>query len=415
VHRIEKTKLKDVEIFRVFIFLAKNISNMTMNCPQHGTFYYFVRHTYIKTQLKIYFMGGILKMKKMISILLTGIMVFSCGVVFADKEANIIKPQCVINNLEKSSTKFNVSISGDEFKIDLKENPSTGYIWSYAIDDEEHVTFMDEKEIRPEIEIPGAGGNREFAFEINGDGVSTITFTLRQSWENEPLETLRVLVHKNGEEVFVQEDEIVNIIDGNNEEIYKNIKMTYNDKEIETELAPVKVDGVMMMPLSVVAKNMGYNVIWNGQTKAVEISKGSQWTSVTVGKNEYFRNKIAPQKLSSAPKIVENRMYVPVEFVVEVLGKGIRVEEGNLRFYDGEMAIHSGYVTHISYDETGAMTITISQVKDSTDPMDTVVIHTSYAYTYYNKTVEKGALIRVISPMMMTKSLPPQTSGHIVY
>ena len=61
------------------------------------------------------------------------------------------------------------------------------------------------------------------------------------------------------------------------------------------------------------------------------------------------------------------------------------------------------------------MTITIATTQGSADIMEQTVIHTSAAYTYYNKEVKKDEYIKVVSSMIMTMSIPGQTSGYVVY
>jgi hypothetical protein len=79
------------------------------------------------------------------------------------------------------------------------------------------------------------------------------------------------------------------------------------------------------------------------------------------------------------------------------------------------MAIHSGYVKDIAYDETGTKTITIVPDLASNEMYEQTVIHTSSAYTYYNKEAVVGEFVNVICPPIMTMSIPAQTSGYIVY
>jgi len=89
--------------------------------------------------------------------------------------------------------------------------------------------------------------------------------------------------------------------------------------------------------------------------------------------------------------------------------------EGNLTLNDNEMVTHSGYVKEINYDETGTMSITLTTDMESDDIMLQTIIHTSKAYTYINKEVVEGEFINIISSMIMTMSVPGQTSGYVIY
>lgn len=351
-------------------------------------------------------------MKRKMSAILVGVMLMAGLPAYGMVPEVISAP---VNEVKEEAVPFEVKQDGDDFTIILEANPSTGFSWSYEISKPDHVQFEGESFIQQNTDLVGAPGEAAFSFKVLGEGVSTIVFSYEQPWVGEAEKTLRVLVYKNGDKVYVEEDQKVSIMDGATDMSNETIEMYYNDQLIDTELKVVKINGIAMLPLSPVLKAMDYDVKWNGETQSVEILKGAQWTSIKIGENAYFRNRMAPWELSSAPIIQDSRTFVPVEFMVDILGKGLMVEMGDLKFNDFEPAIHSGYVHSIAYDETGTMSITISSVEGSDDVMNHTVIHTSKAYTYYQKEVVEGALIRVVSPLVMTLSIPGQTSGYIIY
>jgi len=360
-------------------------------------------------------------MKKKMCLLLVGLMLMSGLTIFADTSSNMPVPVLIsepvpvlISEPVEESVPFEVTQKDNQFTIILDENPSTGFMWTYDIADDNHVTFVDENYVNSEVEMPGAPGKKEITFAVNKEGISTITFLYKRSWEEGSAEELKILVYKISDKLIVEEDKVVHIMDGSIE-VPETIDMFYKNEMIDSELKAKRINGITMVPLSPVLKAMGYSVKWVEETRSVEIFQGAQWTSVTIDKNAYFRNRMAPWALSTAPTIIEGRSYVPVEFIAEILGKAIQVENGNLKFADSEVVIHRGYVKEIAYDEIGTKTITLTTVKDSTDVMDEIVIHTSKAYTHYNKEFKEGDSINVVSSMIMTMSIPPQTSGYIVY
>lgn len=177
----------------------------------------------------------------------------------------------------------------------------------------------------------------------------------------------------------------------------------------------VRIEYTTYVPLKEVAEAMGYTITWNEETRSVAIQKGAQWTSVTIGENAYFRNRMAPWALSGAPIIQGGHTYVPVEFFHNILGKGLSVEAGTITFSDAEMAVHSGYVKDVQMGDKGVISITIGKYEDSEEMMDLTVIHTTTDTTVYQTSVEPGTFINVICPPIMTMSIPGQTSGLVVY
>ncbi|WP_340395597.1 stalk domain-containing protein [Paenibacillus sp. FSL E2-0177] len=77
--------------------------------------------------------------------------------------------------------------------------------------------------------------------------------------------------------------------------------------------------GVLMVSLRDVASQLNYELKWNQSTKTAELMKGAQWTSVTLNKDSYFFAKMTPKALGAAPVLQDNKTYVPVQFVSEIL------------------------------------------------------------------------------------------------
>ncbi|WP_422659427.1 stalk domain-containing protein [Paenibacillus sp. EC2-1] len=78
-------------------------------------------------------------------------------------------------------------------------------------------------------------------------------------------------------------------------------------------------DGKVMIPLADVVRALQFDVKWNNKSKTVEVRKDAIWTSVTVGKDSYFFGKMAPHKLGAAPVLHENHVYVPLNFLTDIL------------------------------------------------------------------------------------------------
>lgn len=175
------------------------------------------------------------------------------------------------------------------------------------------------------------------------------------------------------------------------------------------------VDGTLMVPLRETLEALGYEVKWNNDTRSVDINKFNQWTSIKINENSYFKNRMAHQKLSHAPVIINDLTYIPVEFLNVILDLGLKVDNGNLIISENQMVTHSGYIQNIDYKASGQISITLS-LKEMPDSInDLTIIHASTKTTYFNSTLKKGELIHVISPPIMTMSIPGQTSGIVIY
>ncbi len=107
-------------------------------------------------------------------------------------------------------------------------------------------------------------------------------------------------------------------------------KMIINNKEITLNKRLYKNDkGVIMVPLRQISETLGYEIKWNGETKTAELIKGAQWTSITIGQDNYNFAKMMV-KLGTAPEMKDFTTYVPLSFLEEILKAEIEVAENGM-------------------------------------------------------------------------------------
>lgn len=89
--------------------------------------------------------------------------------------------------------------------ITLDENPTTGYTWTYKIEDENVAKFVSDEYVAPKGDKAGEGGTHTYEFAGVKKGETTITFTLKRSWEeNEAAQTKNVTVSVDDDNVIVE-------------------------------------------------------------------------------------------------------------------------------------------------------------------------------------------------------------------
>ena len=84
-----------------------------------------------------------------------------------------------VGEVEERSIEVN---QGEEFKISLKSNVSTGYKWQPDYD-YEYIEIIDISYIEPEVEVLGAPGGLVFHLKALQRGEKTMTFSYIRSWE----------------------------------------------------------------------------------------------------------------------------------------------------------------------------------------------------------------------------------------
>lgn len=352
-------------------------------------------------------------MKRIIS-LLCMVMILTTSVYAMDDS----RVEEMLDALEKNE-KFQVEVEGSTFILTLDTNPTTGFEWVYTLSDEDQLTLVSDEIVTPNIQLMGAPSKRILTFDVKEDGVYTILFEYQRSFEeNSTTDSIDVLVYMNDGKLIVEENKIVTIMDKIDEgDITREIIIEGStlDLDVKTEV----IDGVIMVPVALPLRALGYEVSWESETSTVEIIKGAQYTSVSIDKNAYFKNKMAASSLTSAPILQSGRTMVPVEFFTEILGLSVRVEDYNLIFEKDKLQNdYKGVVKAITYDETGSGQITVSLGDEETSDSflnEKIVLNVGPAFTYIQGDLKVGDTIVAYTSMATTKSIPAQTSAYMIY
>ncbi|GKX32139.1 hypothetical protein SH1V18_46190 [Vallitalea longa] len=196
------------------------------------------------------------------------------------------------------------------------------------------------------------------------------------------------------------------IICYNSEEIMK--KPVSIDTNIGVEGLAYQKDGYLMLPLRLTCERLGMDVKWVGETRSVEISKDSIWTSITLEKDSYFQGRMAPFSLGIAPELIDESTYVPAEFFNEIFDQDVfDIFERNK--VDGTVSniieTKNGKLISVEYDENKIIFI----VNDNTKIAD------KFTNQELNvDDIEEGDRLIAIHDSKMTMSLPPQTYAYSI-
>jgi len=85
---------------------------------------------------------------------------------------------------ENNSASSVRAVKGDTIVIMLEENPTTGYSWNLSAGS--GLALLDDQYVQdPAVEgMTGAGGVRNWTFEVTEDGVQNVSAIYKRSWEN---------------------------------------------------------------------------------------------------------------------------------------------------------------------------------------------------------------------------------------
>ncbi|MDR9854875.1 DUF3298 domain-containing protein [Paenibacillus sp. VCA1] len=195
-------------------------------------------------------------------------------------------PRIDTYNVKNAAAAERVTLSdllGDDYKAKLdadilaqmKKDPEKYFLEDYKGTSEEQTFYIENGELAvvfPKYSIaPGYVGSPEFRFALKGQSAGKTN-------------------HESGLKLDLKKAAT-----------YKNAR------------------GTEMVALRDAALQLGYELKWNPSSKTAEVRKGAQWTSVTVGKDAYSYAKTAPRALGAAPVLRQNKLYVPVRFISDML------------------------------------------------------------------------------------------------
>ena len=92
-----------------------------------------------------------------------------------------------------------------------------------------------------------------------------------------------------------------------------------------------------MIPLRAVCEALDFEVIWDGEAERIELVKLPVYITCTPYEDGYTFAKTAPMKLGVAPIMIEDKTYVPINFIDEILmGEYSKGEDGVVDISWGE-------------------------------------------------------------------------------
>ncbi|MCT4618879.1 MAG: stalk domain-containing protein [Marinisporobacter sp.] len=201
-----------------------------------------------------------------------------------------------------------------------------------------------------------------------------------------------------------------------------HMNVVINDKGLNPQDTKVymKEDGVTMIPLRLISEALGYEVKWNNEKRAIELTKGPQWIMVKGEVDEYTFGKTAPVSLGTIPEIKDGRTYVPLNFITDLLRLEVMRDE------TGTIHINSQRQVEKSLLYTDGQIIEIQRIDGNTRILvEGIKKGEGYASIILNineetiiqdpidgeeilvKDLKKGDQIRAFYGPAVTRSLPP--------
>ena len=125
---------------------------------------------------------------------------------------------------------------------------------------------------------------------------------------------------------FANENGYVTMTLDNEEVKFSTVSLTIDNELVTSDVPPVIYNERTLVPLRVIAENLGANLNWNEETKEVVIMSDSNKIILTIDSENAIVN--GNEKLlddhGTAAKLIDNRTMVPLRFVAEELGVNVK-------------------------------------------------------------------------------------------
>lgn len=116
----------------------------------------------------------------------------------------------------------------------------------------------------------------------------------------------------------------------------KEVKIKVDGKELEPEdMPPVIIDGRTMLPMRLIAQELGCEVLWNEPTKQAFVINDEYTVAFTLGSNKAIKNG-EEFTLDVPAMVVNDRTMLPVRALAKALDLDITWDDPNRTVYIGE-------------------------------------------------------------------------------
>ena len=186
-------------------------------------------------------------------------------------------------------------------------------------------------------------------------------------------------------------------------------KISVNGVVLENAAA-VKYEDTTMIPLRAVCEELGFEVNWNDEARRIEIVNMPVYITCTPDEDGYTFARTAPMKIGKAPIMIDNRTYVPINFVDEIL-QGEYTEENGINITWGEEKTDGSQVYIKEKTEDGLLVEDFYKGEIKLLVTDETVIKNAEGEDINFEDIDETRELIVKYSDAMTMSIPPMTNA----
>ena len=169
------------------------------------------------------------------------------------------------------------------------------------------------------------------------------------------------------------------------------------------------VDGNQFIPLRAICETLGFTVNWIEESRTIEIVDLPLYVTCSPDRDGYTFARTAPMLLGSAPLLIDDTTYVPLNFVDEIIKHELKSEDGNIYISTPVEKVEvSGEIVDLIYDENDVLVQIVTGDKE--DPMQQLIYNLSEELS--TKAAELGLEVGItfkgVALPLQTMSIPAQ-------
>lgn len=188
-----------------------------------------------------------------------------------------------------------------------------------------------------------------------------------------------------------------------NDKLYINGKLSENGS-IEV------VGEKKYLPLRAICEGLGFDVEWDGASRKIIISSIPVYITCSPDRDGYTFAKTAPMLLGEAPKLINDKTYVPMNFVEEILDGKLEEKADGINVVYAEVEEKnevSGTICEIVYDGEKPKQLVLGD-KDDINSQTVLNLSDELSAKVKELGLEVGTKIVAEVGDLATASIPPQ-------
>jgi N-acetylmuramoyl-L-alanine amidase len=197
----------------------------------------------------------------------------------------------------------------------------------------------------------------------------------------------------------------------------ETIQLYLNNKQLQTEITPMIIEGNTLVPVRLIAEEIGANVVWSADNRKVTISQNAKQIELKIDDKIAQVNQL-PIKMNVAPLIVKGNTLLPLRFIGEQLGIKFIYDQFTHAIYMFKPA-NGLVVTPLISSENNQIldssNVPLDEQDSKSDPSTSSSENIENAVIYSIDTSDQGLIVKARSGVLKPKTMRLSNPNRLVF